>query len=476
MKKNFILILSFVLLAFTACNNDDSDNSGASVSVAFAEPSQHVTSTDTPIQIKFSAPAPSAGSLTISYTATAAVYTTDFTTAPAASADKKIVVPFEQNATSVTFTFNKIKNAATDEVKNVTFTISSASNGANIVGNKTTQLNFNETASLGTALSPEVGGSLQPNQVFVDLSTGKMTSVLRTSWDLGFYSGSTFRVVLNSSVKMSAKQLATTNIDEVQVADETMIINQGQGNSTQIDDPTAAFTATDVFKTAIAEVSATDSENKVYLINMGSNPATVKPATGSEGSAGGTSRGWKKIRILKSGTDYKVQYADIAATTHEEVIISKNSAYNFTFFSLLDKKQVSVEPQKNQWDLSFTTFTNIIPGGTTPYFYPDFVLNNIKGTAKTYQVLTSAFTFEAFTLANVDTTKFTEDQRNIGSNWRGTSATGADGIPVSQFVLRTDRFYVVKDPAGNIYKLKFTGGANEAGERGFPKFQYTLLK
>ena len=28
----------------------------------------------------------------------------------------------------------------------------------------------------------------------------------------------------------------------------------------------------------------------------------------------------------------------------------------------------------------------------------------------------------------------------------------------------------------NVYKLKFTGGANEAGERGFPKFQYSLLK
>lgn len=322
-------------------------------------------------------------------------------------------------------------------------------------------------------MAPEVGGPMQPNQVYIDLSSGKMTTVVRTSWDLGFYGGAEFRIVLNSSLKMAAKQLATINIDEVQVADETMIISQGQGNATQIDDPTGLFSKTN----GIAEVSSTDAENKVYLINMGSNPATTKPAIGSEGSAGGTSRGWKKIRVLKSGSDYKVQYADIAATTHEEIIISKNSAYNFTFLSLLDKKVVSVEPQKNQWDLNFTTFTNIIPGATpTPYFYPDFVINNLKGGAKTYQVLTSAFTYDAFTLANVDNAKFTEDQRNIGSNWRSTSAAGPDGNPVSQFVLKTDRFFVVKDPAGNVYKLKFTGGANEAGERGFPKFQYAILK
>ncbi|KQB41625.1 HmuY family protein [Flavobacterium aquidurense] len=471
MKKNFILILSFVLLAFTACNSDD-NNGQSSVAIAFAESSYNLTSTATPVQIKFSAPAPAAGTITIAYTATAAAYTTDFTTLPVA-AESKITLPFAKDATSVEFTFTKIKNAVGAEVKNVIFSISSTSINAEVVGNKTIQLNFNETASLGTALAPEVGGPMQPNQVYVDLSSGKMTTAVRTSWDLGFYGGSEFRIILNSSLKMAAKQLTSTNIDEVQVADETMIISQGQGNATQIDDPTGVFSKSG----GIAEVSSTDADNKVYLINMGSNPATTKPATGSEGSAGGTSRGWKKIRVLKSGSDYKVQYADIAATTHEEITISKNSAYNFTFLSLLDKKVVSVEPQKNQWDLNFTTFTNIIPGATpTPYFYPDFVVSNLKGGAKAYQVLTSAFAYDAFTLANVDTAKFTEDQRNIGSNWRSTSAAGADGNPVSQFVLKTDRFFVVKDPAGNIYKLKFTGGANEAGERGYPKFQYAILK
>lgn len=470
MKKNFILILSFVLLAFTACNSDD-NNEGSSVAVAFAESSYNLTTAATPVQIKFSEPAPAAGTITLSYTETAVAYSTDYTTLPAA-VEKKITLPFTQNATSVEFTFNKIKNAAATEVKNVIFTITGTSIGAQIVGNKTIQLNFNETASLGTALSAEVGGPGEPNQVYVDLSTGKLTSVVRTSWDLGFYSGNEFRVVLNASLKMSAKVLATSNIDEVQVADDTMIIGQGQGVSTQVDDASG-----NILVTAIAEVSATDANNKVYLINMGSNPATTAEL-GSEGVGTGTSRGWKKIRVLKSGNDYKVQYADIAATTHDEIIISKNSAYNFTFLSLLDKKVVSVEPQKNQWDLNFTAFVNVIPNGATtaPYHYADYVVNNVKGGAQTYQVLTSAFTYDAFTLANVDNTKFNADQRNIGSNWRGTSVIGPNGTPVSQFVLRTDRFYVIKDPAGNVYKLKFTGGTKETGERGYPKFQYALLK
>lgn len=469
MKKNFVLILSFVLLAFTACNNDD-DTVPANA-VAFAATSLNLSAATTPIEIKFATPTAAAGTLSISFVETAVTSGTDFSTTPAA-AGKTIVVPFEKNASSVSFTFTKIKEAIEGEVKNVVFTINSATINAVISENKSIQVNFNETASLGTALAAEVGGPLQPNQVYVDLSSGKMTTAVRNSWDLGFYSGTDFRVVLNSSVKMAAKQLATANIDEVQVADETMIISQGTGIASQIDDPTG-----DITKTTIAAISATDADNKVYLLYLGNKPAATAPALGKEGAVGGDARGWKKIRVLRSGSDYKVQYADISSTTHEEIVISKNSAYNFTFLSLIDKKVVNVEPQKNQWDINFTTFTNIIPGATpTPYFYPDFVTNNLNGNAKAYQVLTSAFTYEAFTLANVDNTKFTADQRNIGSNWRGTSVTGADGIPVSQFVLRTDRFFVIKDPAGNVYKLKFTGGAKADLERGHPTFQYAILK
>ncbi|SHM16265.1 HmuY family protein [Flavobacterium chilense] len=470
MKKNFILILSFVLLALGACSSDD--EVAQANAVAFASTSLNLSAESTPIEIKFASPTTAAGTLTLTYTETAVANGTDYSTTPAVAANK-VIVPFEKNVSSVSFTFKKLKEAIEGEVKNVVFTISNVSINSVISENKSIQVNFNETASLGNALAPAVGGPTEPNQVFVDLSSGKMTAVPRVSWDLGFYSGTDFRVIINHTVRMSAKQTTSVNIDEVQAQDDTMLVN-GNGSTTQVDDP-----AGDITKTAIAAISATDSDNKVYVINMGSNPGTTNPAVGSEGTGTGPSRGWKKVRILRSGNDYKVQYADIAATTHEEIIVSKNAAYNFTFLSLLNKKTVSVEPQKTQWDISFTSFTNTtsMGAGLVPYNFADFVLNNVKGGAKTYQVLTTAFTYDAFTLANVDNTKFTDDQRNIGSNWRGTvSGTDANGNPVSGFAARSDRFFVVKDPAGNVYKVRFTAGVNAAGERGNPTFQYAILK
>ncbi|HEX8270622.1 MAG TPA: HmuY family protein [Flavobacterium sp.] len=466
MKKNVFLVLSFVLLTLHACNEDDPAT--VSNSVAFSVSSINLTDNETPVQILFAEPTRASGTISLTYDATDVAYGTDFTTSPAAE-DNTIVVPFEANVSSVTFTFNKIVNAIEGEVKNVVFTISDVSFDATIAGNATVQLNFNETASLGAALAPEVGGPIQPNQVYVDLSSGSLVAVPRISWDIGF-SGAESRVVINSSVKMSVKQLATTNIDEVQSPDDTMIITQGQGIASQIDHPSGVLSGT-----AIAEVSANDSDNKVYLVNMGSGPSSVTPAVGAEGSASGESRGWKKIRVLKSGNNYILQYADIAATTHQQVTISTNEAYNFTFFSLTTNSVVPVEPPKNLWDLNFTTFTNLV-GPTTPYYFPDYVLTNLKGGAKAYMVTVSpSENYDTFVLASVIDANFTSDQRNIGSNWRSTSVIGPGGVPISQFVLNTQRFFIIKDPAGNIYKLRFTGGANSAGERGFPTFQYSKL-
>jgi hypothetical protein len=470
MKNQFYFLLAFVMLAFTGCKDDDeAQQPDALVAVSFANPSVNVTDEHTSVQILFSGAVAQSGSVTVSLQATGATYGTEFSTTPAA-VNNTVVVPFQSGATSASFTFNKLVQQLPQGVKNVKFTITNTSFAASITGVTAIQVNLNETASLGSVVNPQVGGPTQPNQVYIDLSTGTSTPVARTAWDLGFYSGDDFRVAINGSLKMAAKQLTTTNIDEVVEEDETMIIGQGSGSASQIDNP-----AGNIDGTAIAAVSANDDDNKVHLIYMGNGPAATAPVVGADGSAGGAARGWKKVRVLKSGSDYKLQYADIDATTHQEVTITKNAAYNFTFFSLATNAVVQSEPQKNQWDINFTTFTNLV-GPTTPYYYADFIVTNTKGGARSYMVLTADKSYENFTQADIDESKFTADQRNIGSNWRSTSVTGPDGNPMSQFVLKTDRFFVVKDPAGNVYKLKITGGANSNNERGFPVFQYALVR
>ena len=324
----------------------------------------------------------------------------------------------------------------------------------------------------GASVSPLVGGPNEQNQVYVDLSTNISTAVQRDSWDLGFYSGSDFRVVINGSIYMATAALAETNIDAVNTSSTEVQDLQPQVEVGTFQAESAVFIDApngDITGTAIAEISDADSENKVYLLNLGFEVATETPETGSA-LVEGDSRGWKKIRVLKSGNDYILQYADLDATTHQEVTISKNSDYNFTFFSFNTETEVSVEPAKSNWDLNFTVFTNIIPGNGA-YGYKDYVVNNTKADAKVYMIDTNIETelsYDNFTLADVIDTNFTNDQRGIGSSWRNT----APGQPVGLF---DNVFYIINDTEGNLYKLQFLAMFNADGERGYPQFVYSLL-
>lgn len=327
----------------------------------------------------------------------------------------------------------------------------------------------------GAEVAPEIGGPNEQNQVYVDLSTNTSTSVQRDSWDLGFYSGSEFRVIINGSIYMAAAELSATDIDAVSSDDQEVIDLQPQvavgtfqdESSNYIDAPNGDITAT-----AISEVSDTEENNPVYLVNLGYEVGTNTPATGSV-EVIGESRGWKKIRVLKNGDDYLLQYADLDDTSHQEVYISKDSNYNFTFFSFNTESVVNVEPFANEWDLNFTVFTNEIPGYGA-YGYSDFVVNNTLAGVGAYMIDTEIDTelsYETFTLSDVDETNFEyNDRRAIGSSWRN------GGGPSTQPSLKDNVFYIVKDTDGNLYKLKFLALTNESGERGYPKFIYSLLQ
>lgn len=323
----------------------------------------------------------------------------------------------------------------------------------------------------GAEITPEVGGPNEQNQVYVDLSTNIATAIQRDSWDLGFHSTSN-RVIINNSIYMAAGQLTATDIDAVSSSDAEVQSLLGQvavgtftsSNLAFIDGPSG-----DINTTAIAEISSTATNNNVYLVNLGFEVSTELPATGSV-SVTGDPRGWKKVRVLKSGDDYVLQYADLDDTTHQEVTIAKDVDYNFTFFSFNTDTIVDVEPEKVGWDICFTVFTNEIPMFGS-YGYPDYVTNNIRGGAKAYLINEEdGILYEDFTIADVDNANFATDQRSIGSSWRN------GGGPGTEPTLKEGLFYVINDANDNIYKLQFIALTNEIGERGYPQFIYSLLQ
>lgn len=314
------------------------------------------------------------------------------------------------------------------------------------------------------SLSGGAGGANAVNSVYIDLSTDKQDSALRSSWDLGFYSGSDFRVILNNTTSAGVKVTTRNDMAQVGAADTvglTLAVSQTNPQTSDLvyfDDASGNIT-----QTAIPAVSANDADNKVVILNRGTGGGT--PA-----------RPWMKLRVLRSSSGgYILQYARITETSFQTVSIPKDADYNFKFVSLNNGTIVPVEPKKEEWDIvwTYSVFKTSFGAGDVPYNFSDLVAINSLGGVQVAEVVTTAAgapasSYAAYTEASIAATMFTRNRWAIGSNWRAT--TGTVGV-------RTDRFYVIKDPAGNVYKLKFVSfHASDGGVRGYPVIEYKLVK
>ncbi len=324
----------------------------------------------------------------------------------------------------------------------------------------------------GAELEPNVGGPNQPNQIWVDLSTGEMKETNRTSWDLGFYSGEEFAVILNTAALMSASPVdGYTELNEINSSNMESLMsvvrvaNFDPENINYIDDVKGNY---------LDNGTVIKEENKIYLINLGYN-IPEGPFNAGTAYTAGTTRGWAKVKITKEGTTgYRLEYADLDATETHEVFIENDLNYNFSFFSLVSGNIMDIQPPKQDWDLCFTVFVNEVSDNNGnsqgSYIFSDFVMSNTMSGTGAYEVITEETTlledYNNFSADDIDDAQFIyDDHRVIGSHWR----------VVPGAIVNKDRFYVLKDPQGIYFKIRFISMSDDEGYRGYPVFEYEPL-
>ena len=389
------------------------------------------------------------------------VLATEYSITPQASAAKlNIVIPAGNN--EATITIKKVTGSLYDGDEKVQLTLE-AINGAGVLVGATKQITISFAELVSTAASATIngGGINYPNRVFIDLSSNRQYAVTRTNWDLGFFTApNEYRVILNSASAMMARQINKNDLLAVTATDTIGFSNEvafNQTNPSTASLPYIDYPNGDITRTAIAAISATASNNKVYIVNRGLGIGIPTP-----------SRGWKKIRIIQNGNGYSLQYADIAATTFSTINITKNDDYYFNYISF-DAGATVVEPIKKKWDLAWSYFSNVtnFGNGEVPYLFQDVMLQNRNVQA--VQVLEATKPFVAFSEVDIATLAFQTAQNAIGSSWR------SGGGPTTAPAVRTDRYYIVKDGDNNVYKLRFTA-LTQNGERGYPAYEAILVK
>lgn len=465
MKKTLFFLVTLALLGFSACSDDDDKVSLPDITVNFASSELGLASDSTSANVVISLSRQTDVNLdvTVSFQATGATYGTDFTTTPAAEASVlKVTVP--AGTSSASFAVSKKAGADVDGGDYVKFQITaiSATSGFKIGNRATSTLYFGSLFSKGDqiTLNGRVGNNSYANSVYVDFSRNSQVAIDRKNWNLGFYNGNEYRVILNAADATTAIASGKTDINSVTLAEAEAVFNIAGSPLSQEGLP---FSIVDDLKgslsgTVIAEVLADDTKNQVYFVA----PENSKVSRDQ----------WYKVKVNRSANGYTVQYAKVGEATVKTVEVSKNTAYNFSFLSFDKASIVSVEPEANRWDLMWSYYTGDRGDGHA-YFLQDVVLINNIGGVEAAEVLTSVVSYTNFGKQDLEKINFSSDKNVIGSTWRSTSAFDGGTIGV-----KTDRFYVLKDGDKNYYKLRFLkmGLNNDGGERGRPVIEYELIE
>lgn len=475
-----IVLVVLVMLGMQSCEKDSNsgNNEQREFVIAFKEQSLLYKDIHGSVQIPllFSHVAQQEGSVEVVMSSVDLTLGLDFDVLPKPDADLRLILPFKKGDKSVEISFDNLLSDSSLVDGSVQFKIDKINYTAALpIIRGFDVLYISNDASMGGVMSPDVGGPNEKNQVYVNLASKASYVVERDSWDLAFYNQDEFVVKLNSSIYMAAKKLSftdiTQNIEASILADLKQTVKIGTFdpyNIAFIDDPSG-----DLNKTAIAKISEKDSENFVYFLNLGNEPGSNQGVVAGSVNVAGKARGWKKIRILKRGQDYLLQWADVESSVYQEKLIKKNTNYNFEFFSFNTLNLTQVEPTASNWDMNFTVFTNTIEQrgeSQGSYGFSDFIINNRYAGVSAYMVTMPEGDknyYKNFDLSQVQNNKFSLDLRTIGGSWRDVAGDK---------VLYRNIFYVLKDANGNFYKFRMLSFTDEKGNRGYPKFEFNLLR
>lgn len=456
------LITSFLIAIFViTLSSCDDDPALPDILVSFETETLGFDGNETTIKVKLTRTTHKEAALSVALSPVRLTYGVDFTTEPDGSTGT-ITLTIPAGGQEVSLKVMRPEDVFYNGDEYIDFTITAAGDPLVLSKLVTSRLSFSPITSEGGRLQLEgkTEESAYANNVYIDLSGNRQYPVSRKSWNLAFYNGSDFRVILNPSYQTTAAALDKTDIAAVTLADAENVPNLNH----EITDPNSIALVDswdgDISKTVFAPVSATASENKVYLVSFEGNKEKEQ---------------WYKVKVDRNGEGYRLQYAKIGEATIQTIDITKHAAYHFTFVSLESGKVETVEPLKSNWDIvwGYSTFNS---GMNTPYWFQDFVSLNHLGGASAAEVVKADATeaeeaYSNFSEADIASLDFLNTRDAIGSKWRSTAPGVTAGI-------RRDRFYVVKDPHGNVYKLKFVsmGLASDGGERGRPVIEYALVK
>jgi HmuY protein len=293
--------------------------------------------------------------------------------------------------------------------------------------------------------------SMYTHQIYFDIESNAITKINNnTDWDLSFESsakGLHIRVNSSNFLNIYPTGVYDFSVSQFQVDDKNWRYDISNGNSDS--------TAVGVWvNTAIQPYQYS---GQVYLIGQ-YDGTSKKPFK-------------KMIFSLVNDTSYKFSYADLNGDNRKDVLLRKDTSFNYTYFSVVTGKQVNIEPVRTNWDLLFTQYeTTLFDNGKPLPYYVRGVLINPYGVQA---AVDSSKTFEQITIADIPSFYFKTNWDAIGYNWKSVAIDIASNS--ARYRVRNNYNYIIRDVKGNFYKLRFVSFYSNTGNEGYPAFDFVKL-
>ena len=272
------------------------------------------------------------------------------------------------------------------------------------------------------------------NQIFYSMQNGEIINTSNQDWDIAFSTASMSSTIRTNDGK--AVELYTYQDGDTSAWND--INNSAINNLPKLmfnSDTSWEYGAFD-----INQVGGFDYGWGIYNLQthhlVGDSLYLIKTINGN----------WKKLWIKsKILGKYTISYADLDGSNivNMNIAASNYSNKNFIYYSLDSDLIVDREPNKNDWDITFTKYLTPYPfqGGFTPYSVTG-VLHNEGVEVAQADNISSPLTYNNYNLYS-----FSNNINTIGFDWK---------VFQGSYTIVNNLCYFVRDKSNNIWRLTFT--------------------
>jgi hypothetical protein len=176
-----------------------------------------------------------------------------------------------------------------------------------------------------------------------------------------------------------------------------------------------------------------------------------------------------KCRIKNCNSNaYQIECAPLAADTAAVFTLTKEKDKNCVYVNWSNNSlhSVTMEPNKNAWDIVFTRFRHIYSAlNNFPYIVNAVLINP-------YQTLVAADSvtgYQQIKSFNYPGVQFVPNRNIIGFDWKSYD------IQSGLYKVNPNKSYLLKTNSGNYFKLHFLDFYNKNGIKGTPTFEFASL-